>query len=670
MKPDKSSIVRIDDDQSYLQLAGLCLEHAGDMVLWIGPDARLLYVNDAACRTLEYSRDELLQMTIHDVDPNYPADTWTEKWKKLKTLGSVTVESIHRTKSGREIPVQIKGNYVRCNNQEYNFAFARDVSDLKKAQRELLEANKQTEHINRHLEASIKHANLLARPACGSNQAKSEFLASMSHEIRTPLHAIIGFSDILAQENISPDQKNYVDLITTAGRSLLGLINDILDFSKIEAGKIQLEIVECSLEKILNEVEALLRPAARSKNLQLEILPEKNLPACLRTDPARLRQCLVNLVNNAVKFTQQGYVRIRVSLTKHRGADALRFDVEDTGIGIAPEDQQKIFDVFAQADESTTRKYGGTGLGLAITRQLTLNLGGEISLVSQPGQGSTFTLIIPAGLDVNKQPRLTDYQEYQPKKEPAENKLLGPLDGHILVAEDNPSNQILMNKLLTRMGLRVTLAHDGQQALEKYAAGRFDLILMDMQMPRMNGYEAAAALRRRGHCVPIIAMTASAMKGDREKCIRAGCDDYLAKPIDSQELRKSMENNLNSHPSATPPTSNHHSAPADQSAQDSAPLVSELTDDPDLCVVAEIFVQEFPDAMEQITAAARRKDYEQLKFLIHSLKGASGSAGYPAVMEKTLALEKQVLAQELEDLQAGLDELNRLCQRVAVKPDA
>lgn len=383
------------------------------------------------------------------------------------------------------------------------------------------------------------HAKTLAHEAAAANRAKSDFLANMSHELRTPMNAIMGFSQVLSEENLKQEHHSYINMIASSSQNLLSLINDILDYSKIESGKMEVETRDCRIGDMVTEIESMLRISAIQKNIRFEILQCDPIPEVIRTDPLRLRQCLTNLINNAIKFTETGYVYVNITLQRCDGEVFVRFDVEDTGIGVAEEKLPFIFESFTQADSATTRKYGGTGLGLSITRQLVELLGGKVSVVSTEGRGSVFTIVIPAGVQWPDEDTPV-WNKYLPVDEINEiletEKGTTMYSGKVLVAEDNPSNQKLIAILLQKMGLEVTLADDGFEAIKECDSQSFDVILMDMQMPNLNGYDATRQLRSQGVKTPIIAVTANAMTGDEQKCVDVGCDGYLSKPIDRNKL--------------------------------------------------------------------------------------------------------------------------------------
>jgi signal transduction histidine kinase/ActR/RegA family two-component response regulator len=409
----------------------------------------------------------------------------------------------------------------------------------------LAQRDAERQQFNQTLQLEIaertRDLQLALQAAEGAARAKSEFLANMSHEIRTPMTAILGYAELLQTADPSTiDRDDYLRTIRRNGDHLLNIINDILDLSKIEAGKMTVEHAPCHICRLVAEVASTLHVRAAGKGIALLVEHLFPLPETIVSDPLRLRQILVNLVGNAIKFTETGAVRIRVRGEGYdSGSPKIVLDVIDSGIGITAPQIASLFSAFSQADGSTSRKYGGTGLGLAISKRLAEILGGDILVSSQPGVGSTFSIVLPTG-PLGGIPLLAGPADITPI---AHSNPAAPtrLTGHILLAEDGPDNQRLVSFLLRKAGAQVDVVGDGRLALEAFAAAQasprpFDLILMDMQMPEMDGYEAVRRLRLAGELVPIIALTAHAMTGDREKCIAAGCNDYATKPIDRTRL--------------------------------------------------------------------------------------------------------------------------------------
>ena len=424
-------------------------------------------------------------------------------------------------------------------------------------------AEERITEINGQLERSIERASHLAKKAAAANRAKSDFLASMSHEIRTPMNAITGFAEVLGDEDLTPEQKENVDIIRESAQSLLAIVNDILDLSKIEAGRLNVEIAECSLGRLLNSVESVMRPQAEQKGLEFEVSVGDAVPGRIRTDPVRLRQCLINLTNNATKFTQRGGVCVSANLQEEDGKAFVRFDVEDTGIGIPPDKQDAVFGSFVRSGAGRREISGGAGLGLTITKHLAELLGGKLSLRSRVGEGSVFSLVVPADVDVSPQgiaeaPGAQSGPDWpagaragwgQNEPEDAENVRFS---GRVLVAEDAPTHLMLAKLLLEKMGLEVTMVKNGVEAVDKALNEQFDIIFMDLHMPNMDGCEATRSLRNKGIETPIIALTADAMKGHDRKCIAAGCTDYIAKPIDRKQLARVVQKYIGSPVGAAP----------------------------------------------------------------------------------------------------------------------
>lgn len=378
-----------------------------------------------------------------------------------------------------------------------------------------------------------------------ANRAKSDFLANMSHEIRTPLGAVLGFSEMLIDSDLASDDRlNYVNAIGRNGKLLLALINDILDLAKVEAGRVDIENIEISLKEFFSEVISALQPLALLRNVSIELLEDDDAAEFIKTDPLRLKQILINIAGNAVKFSQDSKVTIRVkSHAANSDLERLVIDVIDRGVGIAPLGQARLFQPFMQGDTSSTREYGGTGLGLTLSRQLARLMGGDITLVkSEPNVGSVFRIELLVG-----QVASAILNERRSKKSGTVAST-GEISGlKLLLVEDSPDNRVLIGRILKNSGACLETANDGLEGLTKALADEYDVVIMDVQMPRLDGYQAAAQLRQRGYDGPIIALTAHALKGERERCLSAGYNEYLTKPVDRKALVSAIANLSSTH---------------------------------------------------------------------------------------------------------------------------
>ena len=512
--------------------------------------------------------------------------------------------------------------------------------------------------------------------ADAANEAKSQFLANMSHEIRTPMNAILGFTEVLRRSGLrqSGEASKHLDIIHSSGKHLLNLINDILDLSKVEAGRLEAESIAFAPHQVAHEVVQTLTERASEKGLTLELEFPESLPATIEGDPARLRQILTNLIGNAIKFTETGGVRIVSRLIRDGAPVRYSIDIIDSGIGIPADKVESVFEPFVQAESSTTRRFGGTGLGLTISRGFARAMGGDIAASSVYGQGTTFSLWLDAGhpsADSMLAPQLLAQQAQVHTPVTATRWIFKPR--HVLVVDDGTENRQLVRVLLEEVGLRVSEAENGQVALDRIAAESFDLVLMDMQMPVMDGQTATRQLRERGCQLPIIALTANAMKGFEQELEAAGFSSYQTKPIDVDALLAELAERLGGQaaPTTLPETEIDTSIESEfallsgpQSAADHGTIVSRLAGHAKLGRIVARFVTQLPPRLAQMDEALAAANWRELASQAHWLKGAGGSMGYDMLFEPAKALEDAAQASDIDGARAVMAQLRQFEQQI------
>ena len=503
--------------------------------------------------------------------------------------------------------------------------------------------------VRKQAEISNKNALVAKMDAETASETKSEFLANMSHEIRTPLTAIIGFAETLLQsDQPMKERTNSIRTIIRNGDHLLHIINDILDLSKIEAEKIEFERTKFSPFHTLTDIESLIRMQISNKSLEFDINYNFPLPAYINSDPLRLKQILINICSNAIKFTHSGFIHLNIG--HNRDNEEMWFEVADSGIGMNQSEIKKVFDTFTQADLSTTKEYGGTGLGLTISKYLAEQLGGTITVTSQPEVGSQFKISIKTG-DLEDIPLIENLTQIPAEPvSPATSTQANTLSGKVLLAEDNDDNQRLLSMYLKKMGAEFTIVDNGKLAYETAMNEEFDLVLMDMQMPIMDGIEAVRLLRKANYDKPIVALTANAMKKDKDRCLAAGCDDFVTKPIHRNVLYEVVSRYL------------RILEPAERSYP---PVYSILIkEEPDLIDIVYRFVDNLPKTLKLILDANKKQDWDELNSLAHQLKGVGGGYGYPMLTEIAAKIQFQLENNFYEEVAVLVNELDHVCQQI------
>ncbi|MFQ5495380.1 MAG: PAS domain S-box protein, partial [Phycisphaerae bacterium] len=592
-----------------LRITQFAVDHAGEAIFWVGPDARFFAVNDAACRSLGYSREELLTMTVHDIDPNYPLEAWEEAWGEFRERRFATIESSNRSREGRVFPVEVAVNFMEFDGREFVCAFVRDITERKRAAEELRKAMESAE---------------------AASRAKSTFLANVSHEIRTPITAMLAAAEALAgQEATELSTSQQVDMVVRNGRHLLALVDDLLDLSRVEAGRHEIRRTRADLLEIIADVNAAIEPLHRRPEVQFRILYDTPLPGVITTDATRLKQAIINLVKNALKFTAVGHVRLRIAADADAPDPRLTATVEDSGVGISDRDQPRIFEAFTQAEPGTAKFREGVGLGLPLSRWIAEELGGSLEVTSESGRGSRFTLRVSTGSldDVEWLSPQEAEQRVEALRGGASPKSPARLSGTVLLAEDFTDTRVLIADTLAGRGVTVTAVENGRAAVDAAMDTPFDLILMDVRMPVMDGLAATREIRRRGCLSPIIALTASRGTSSRPHLMEAGFDDLWAKPIALDTLIARVGTYL--------------PAPDDTDAGTGGIVDPATTVPPDRRrlqqAVAE-FVGSLHDRTARLREALEAHDLNEAREILHQLVGAGGLHGLPWLSDEAARL--------------------------------
>jgi len=603
----------------------------------------------------------------------------------LKPIGdmSTLVHAVERS---------IERSFLILHRKVYREKLENEITRRKASETALKRAKEETDQLNQELEKAIEKANLMAVEAEMANIAKSDFLASMSHEIRTPMNGIIGMTDILLKTDLSKEQLKYLEIIGKSADSLLSLINDILDFSKIEAGHMALEAIDFNLQSVLDLIVDSFGFHAQQKGLKFACQVEEDVPLCLMGDPGRLRQILVNLAGNAIKFTDFGQISIGCGLNgREDNKVGLHFSVSDTGIGIPVHKQEVIFESFSQVDGSTTRKYGGTGLGLSISKKLIQMMGGDMWVDSTPGQGSTFHFTARF-LSASDESRLEHYTAIEEMtvdtgmiSESTDRNASPDSPLSILLADDNSINLTVASTMLKKNGHRVTTANNGLEAVDRFEQEKFDLVLMDIQMPQMDGIEAAEAIRHvetkrktkrteQGReapdyetPTPIIALTARALKGDRHKFLDAGMDDYLPKPIKMRSLNKMIEKHVQNWRAPSADTEGRSLVHESLQVLDVGQALELMGGNQTLLEECfDIFIRTMDEALCEIETAVHANDASGLNKWAHKFRGSLEHLAADRAARVAARLEDMGRTRNLNHANATLKTLAEECDRVRV----
>jgi len=607
----------------------LLADTATDAIVTVDDNGRVLFANPAVERLFGYTPQEMVGEPLSMLAPERDRPRHQAVFDGVRagryqvSVSAARVAGLR--KDGREIALELSCGEGRVGHQRFFTGILRDVSDRHAAEQGLIEAREQ---------------------AIEGSRLKSEFLASMSHEIRTPMNGVTGMLELLLEEQLTEQQRKRVSVALSSAQALLTIINDILDLSKIEAGKLDLVPEWTDVRALVDDVVGLLRPLAAEKGLQVESSCGADVPARVLADGGRLRQVLLNLAGNAVKFTDEGRVAIAVTIVSAtRDRVRLQCSVADTGIGIPVDQIPLVFEKFTQLEAAAARRSNGTGLGLSICRKLIDLMGGTIQVSSQPGRGSRFWFDIEV-------PSVSQEQRMAPPVAPQASADVSRARGaRVLLVEDNPVNRQFALAVLKSVGAVVAVAVDGSEAVRMASEAEHDLILMDCQMPVMDGYEATRRIRAAGNTTPVIALTANAMEGDRDRCAAAGMDDYLAKPIRPDTLRAAVA------AKARRPVERSLEA---EVGVDEAEITARIGGDPELLAdISRLFVTHSPEMLDALRTAAVAGNGPAMASAAHALKGSIGNFTQGRPFELARALEKTAEAGELAAARAAIPELER-----------
>jgi PAS domain S-box-containing protein len=662
---------RVQMEQELIKLA-LAVEQSPVSILIANTDSEIEYVNDSFVRTTGYSRREVVGKNPVVLAAEWSgADDYRAIWGSLKNGQSWEGEFNHRHKDGTALIAHDSITPIRQPDGEltHYLVIREDITEKKRLMQELQDHR---DHLEELVAMRTRELSEAREQAEAAGRVKSQFLANMSHEIRTPINSVLGLTYLLRQSDMSAGQHRRLDQIESSTKHLISVINDILDLSKIEAGKLSLERHDFDLGALMSHVETMLRDQAEAKGLKLYTEPVE-ISGPVSGDKRRLLQILLNYAHNAIKFTQRGEICLRALKIEESVEHVLvRFEVQDTGIGVAPDKLPHVFEAFEQADASTTRVHGGTGLGLAIARHLAQLLGGEVGVDSEPGKGSTFWFT------ARLKPAARVQQGFLPKNGEALPRLRRDHSGaRVLLVEDDRINLEVVCELLVHAGLSVDIAEGPREALAKANERQYDLILMDVQMPGMDGLEAAQKIRSSdGHrSTPVLGMSANTSQEQRKACLAAGMDDFVAKPIDPDLLYATLLKWLPERgelPETLLPRDGAGSGSAGQVAADTVRLIDDTVlksllgeDQGRHREILHKFNSQAAGIIEALQAACQKHDASAVQFQSHKLKSSAGTVGAHSVSQISQALEAAGKEQDWEQVAALFAQISAELKRVS-----